>query len=169
MRIARCQSEYSLAMQLFVIRHAVAEEAEPGEDDTARALTKDGKKKLKAVVRGMHALGWRFDRVLSSPWRRAVQTAAIVGKRDPILTELLARPPRSELLGLITTSGSPVAVVGHEPWLTELVAWLAFGDTRHADVLELKKSAVILLDGEPVPGGMTLQGLLPPSVLRAVG
>ena len=168
MGLARCQSEYSRGMQLFVIRHAVAAEAEPGDDDTARALTKDGKRKLRAVVRGMRSLGWKLDRVLSSPWKRAAQTAAIIGKREPILTELLARSPRSELLGLLTTSGSPVAVVGHEPWLSELVSWLAFGDTRHADIFELKKAAVVVLDGEAVPGGMTVQALLPPSVLRAI-
>ena len=152
-------------MQLFVIRHGIAEEAGPGEEDAMRALTKDGKKRLKAMVRGMRKLGWKPDRVISSPWRRAVQTAAIVSKRDPILSEHLARSPRSELLTLLSISGDTVAVVGHEPWLGELVAWLAFGDTRHADALELKKSAVVLLDGPAVPGGMTLQALLPPGVL----
>ena len=154
-------------MQLFVIRHGIAEEAEPGEDDAQRALTRDGKKKLKAVVRGMRKLGWKLDNVISSPWRRAVQTAELVSKRNPLLTELLARQPRSELLTLIGTSGDSVAVVGHEPWLGELVAWLTFGETRHADVFEIKKSAVVLLEGEAIPGGMSIHALIPPTVMRA--
>jgi phosphohistidine phosphatase len=152
-------------MQLFVIRHGIAEDAEPGQDDAQRALTKDGKKKQRAVARGMRELGWKLDAVITSPWRRAVQTAALVAKRDPIVTALLTQSPRSDLLGLINHAGERVGVVGHEPWLGELVAWLVFGDTRHGDVFEIKKSAVVLLEGEGVPGGMTLHALLPPRVL----
>lgn len=155
-------------MQLFVIRHAVAEEAEAGASDADRALTKRGKKKLKAVVRGMRALDWRFERVISSPWRRALQTAEIVGKRDPIVTELLACAPRSELLGLLNSAASPAALVGHEPWLSELVAWLTFGETRHADIFAIKKAAVLVLEGSVIPGGMSVQAILPPTVLCAV-
>lgn len=153
-------------MQLFVIRHAIAEEAEVGQNDADRALTKTGKKKLKAVVRGMRAMGWKLDRAITSPWRRAMQTAALVARQDPIVTDLLTCSPRSDLLGLLNRPGETIGVVGHEPWLSELVAWLAFGDTRHSDVFEIKKSAVVLLDGEPVPGGMTVQALVPPRVLR---
>ena len=152
-------------MQLFVIRHGIAAEAKPGQADAERALTKDGRKKLKAVVKGMRALGWRFDRVVSSPWTRAIQTAELIGKREPMLTELLAQPPRSDLLSFFATAGDRLAIVGHEPWLSELVAWLAFGDTRHHDSIDLKKSSVTVLDGPPIPGGMVIHALLPPIVL----
>jgi phosphohistidine phosphatase len=153
-------------MQLFVIRHGIAEDAEPGQDDADRALTKDGKKKLKAVARGMREHDWKLDAVLTSPWRRAAQTAAIITKRDAIATDLLTRSPRSDLLGLVAHAGERVGVVGHEPWLGELIAWLVFGDTRHGDVFAIKKASVAILEGEAVPGGMTLHALLPPRVLR---
>ena len=91
-------------MQLFVIRHGIAEEAEPGEPDAERALTKDGKKKLKAVVRGMRAAGWKLDRVITSPWRRAMQTAAVLAKRDPIVTDLLTCSPRSTAFAHVHTT-----------------------------------------------------------------
>ncbi len=155
-------------MQLFVIRHGVAEEAEAGEPDADRALTKDGKKKLKAVVRGMRAMGWKLDRVITSPWRRALQTASLVAKREPIVTDLLTCSPRSDLLSLLHHPGQAVGVVGHEPWLGELVAMLVLGESRHGDVFELKKSAVVVLSGDVMPGGMMLQGLLPPRVLRSI-
>jgi phosphohistidine phosphatase len=155
-------------MQLFVIRHGIAEDAGPDQVDADRALTKDGKKKLKQVVRGMRAVGWKLDRVVSSPWRRAMQTAAVVSKHEPIVTDLLTTSPRSDLLYVLNRPGEAVGVVGHEPWLSELVAWLVLGDSRHGDIFELKKSSVALLDGEVVPGGMTLHGLLPPRVLRSV-
>jgi phosphohistidine phosphatase len=162
---------YKPGMQLFVIRHAIAEDAAPGQDDASRQLTEDGEKKLKKVVKGMRAFGIVFERVLTSPWVRAAQTAHRLRDlcdRDPIATPLLAASPRSELLAQIAELGVDTAVVGHEPWLTELVAWLAFGDTRHGDAFELKKGGVILLEGSCVPGGMQVKAVLPPKLLRCL-
>jgi phosphohistidine phosphatase len=86
----------------------------------------------------------------------------------PLSTELLCQVPKSELLALIAELNETTAVVGHEPWLGELVAWLAFGDTRHGDALCLKKGGVVWLEGSCVPGGMQLRAVLPPNVLRSV-
>jgi phosphohistidine phosphatase len=157
------------AMHLFVIRHAIAEEAAPGQPDSERALTDEGQKKLKKVVRGMREIGIDFDRILTSPWTRALQTAEMLAPLcddPPLQTQLLAQTPRSELLAQIAELAEDTAIVGHEPWLSELVAWLAFGDTRHGDALELKKASVVWLEGSAVPGGMAVRAILPPSVLR---
>ena len=159
-------------MHLFVVRHAIAEERQPDQQDPDRALTKDGERKLRAAVRGMRALEWRFERVLASPWARAARTAELlapVSEQAPIVTELLCQPPRKELLALISEgSGATTAVVGHEPWLGELVALLAFGDGRHGEALELRKSGVVWLEGTVVPAGMLLRAIVPPKLLRAV-
>jgi phosphohistidine phosphatase len=159
-------------MQLLVIRHAVAEDPGPDLDDAARALTDAGKVKLRRAVRGLRALDVRLARVLTSPWKRAAQTArqlAPIAAGEPIVTELLTQPPRAELLALIAEGGETTAVVGHEPWLGELAAWLAFGDTRHGDALIIKKSGVIWLEGTAVPGGMQIRAVLPPRLLRQLG
>jgi phosphohistidine phosphatase len=158
-------------MQLFVIRHAVAEDIGPGIDDTARELTDAGKTKLRQAVRGLRALDIRFQRILTSPWKRAVQTArqlAPIAAGGPIVTELLTQPPRAELLALIAEGSETTAVVGHEPWLGELAAWLAFGDARHGDALIIKKCGLIWLEGTSVPGGMQIRAVIPPRVLRAL-
>lgn len=158
-------------MNLFVIRHAIAEEAPEGQADSERALTDEGIKKAKKAVRGMREVGIDFDRILTSPWTRAVQTAELLASlcdEPPIATQLLAQMPRSELLAQIAELAEDTAVVGHEPWLSELVAWLAFGDTRHGDALELKKSCVVWLEGSAVPGGMAIRAMLPPSMLRVL-
>jgi phosphohistidine phosphatase len=158
-------------MQLFVIRHAVAEDIGPGIDDTARELTDAGKTKLRQAVRGLRALDIRFQRILTSPWKRAVQTArqlAPIAAGGPIVTELLTQPPRAELLALIAEGSETTAVVGHEPWLGELAAWLAFGDARHGDALIIKKCGLIWLEGTAVPGGMQIRAVIPPRVLRAL-
>ena len=159
-------------MQLYVIRHAIAEDQMPGEADDKRELTKAGKKRMKEVVRGMRELDWRFDHIITSPWTRAYDTARLLERlceTDLITTDLLAQSPRSELLALIAeTVGESIALVGHEPWLGELVAWLAFGDTRHGEALRLKKCGAVLLAGSAVPGGMEIQAIIPPKALRSL-
>ena len=158
-------------MQLFVIRHAIAEEAAEGQADQDRALTDDGVRKMRRVVKGLRRLDIELDRILTSPWRRATQTAMLVQPlcdQPPLATELLAQTPKAELLALIAELDETTAVVGHEPWLGELVAWLAFGDTRHGDALQLKKGGVVWLEGSCVPAGMTVRAIMPPAVLRSV-
>ncbi|MBL8954027.1 MAG: histidine phosphatase family protein [Myxococcaceae bacterium] len=155
-------------MNLFIIRHAIAEERTDDGDDTQRALTKEGREKFKEAVAGLKALGYRFDRLYHSPWRRAVETAEEAAKLvDGELTALdaLAGPPRDALLSELR--GVDVAVVGHEPWLGELIAWLVTGELGLGAHFVMKKGGVAWLEGTAQPGKMTLRALLPPKVLRA--
>ena len=158
-----------------MIRHAIAAPREDYADDAARPLTGKGVKRFKRVVRGLDALGVELCCVLHSPWRRAVETAELMG---PIVkgelaaalrpTDLLIAPPRAELLGEISTAAAEgaVAVIGHEPWLGELIATLCFADARRGEQVPLRKGGVAWLDGTAAPGGMVLRALLPPKVLR---
>ena len=158
-------------MQLYVIRHGIAEDAAPGQDDAERALTDAGKQKLRREVKGLRELGWTFERVLTSPWLRATETAKLLAplaEAEPTETELLAAPPSRELMTLIAeTQVEHVAVVGHEPWLGELVQWLALGDP-HRDAIVLKKGGIAWLSGTPLPGAMKVRALLPPKLIRAL-
>ena len=158
-----------MSLELFVVRHAIAEERSSRKDDVARALTPDGRERFERGVKGLERLGLAFDRIDHSPWLRAVQTAELL---LPLLDERgstrvcaeLAAPPSGTLLeGL---GEGRVAVVGHEPWLSELVAWLVSGDAGDGAGFEMKKGGVAWLEGEPRPGAMTLRALLPPRVLR---
>lgn len=164
-------------MDLFVIRHAIAAEAKPDQDDTARELTSEGKSKFRKSVQGLRELDWSFERILSSPWTRAVQTVELlkpVTEGPVIATELLTDKPRPELFALIAESTAPqrkgyaTAVVGHEPWLSELVAWLTLGDPHRSEAIEIKKGGLVWLEGAAVPGGMKLRALLTPRLLRAL-
>jgi phosphohistidine phosphatase len=158
------------AMELYVIRHAIAEDAAPDQDDATRQLTRDGEKKLKAEVKGLRELGWVFDRVLTSPWERARRTAELlapVSECMPVETPLLAMSPTRELLALLGETGTHVAIVGHEPWLTELIQWLTLADP-YRNALALKKGGIAHLEGAPVPGAMKLRALLPPRILRSL-
>lgn len=152
-------------MDLFVIRHAIAED---GEDDDARALTKKGRRKFNREVSGLRELGVQFKRVLHSPKLRAVQTAELLspvvkGKLE--VTSLLAKEPTQELIASL--KGDALALVGHEPHLSALIAWLVLGDAGAGGAFELRKGGVAQLEGEPSPRGMRLVALLPPRVLRS--
>src|SRR5438094_5163246 len=96
-------------MHLFVVRHAIAEEAEEGQEDADRALTNDGARKFKREVRTLRELDWRFSRVLTSPWKRAAQTAELL---KPLIdgetteTELLCDKTRAELFAMIAETSA---------------------------------------------------------------
>ena len=154
-------------MELFLIRHAIAED---GADDDVRPLSSKGIKRFKQTVTGLEALDIRFNRVLHSPKLRAVQTAELLqrlldGTKEQ--SPLLAISPSAAVLELLV--GDVVAVVGHEPHLSTLLAWLVTGEATLGGAFELKKGCVARLEGSPTPAGMRLRFLLPPSTLRRMG
>ena len=159
-------------MKLLIIRHAIAIERSDEVADEDRRLTGRGRRRFRQVARGLAALDLHVELVLASPWRRAHETAALLGKlvierRPPVLTALFAAAPRAELLSVIAGAGvARLAVVGHEPWLGELVAMLTSGDARHGELVPFKKGGVALLEGTATPGGMVLRALLPPDITR---
>lgn len=156
-------------MDLFIVRHAVAVPRREGLEDAARRLTTKGAARFRRVVRGLAACGVELERVWHSPWRRAVETAELM---SPVTTgkmvaaPLLAQAPTRRLLGELR--GEAVAVVGHDPWLSELVAWLVVGDREAFARFPLKKGGVAWLRGDPRPAGMQVYALLTPKILELV-
>jgi phosphohistidine phosphatase len=157
-------------MQLFLVRHAPALPRAAGGGDAARPLSPEGRSGFARSVRGLERLGLRFDRLYHSPWLRAVQTAdalmSLVDGESVVCPEL-ARAPSAELLSCVR--GERVALVGHEPWLSALCAWLVLGSSANGSRLVVKKGGVVRLQGRLAPSGMELLALLPPKALRALG
>jgi phosphohistidine phosphatase len=167
-------------MRLLVIRHAVAEDrdafAVTGQPDARRPLTDDGRKKMKAAVRGLKGIVPRLDVLATSPLLRAAQTAEIVsqayGRMETRTVEELSPERRpDELLGWLRSHqpGDTVAVVGHEPHLGFLVGWLLTG--RNDSFVEFKKGGAVLLefDDPPAGGNAVLTWALSPRLLRSLG
>jgi phosphohistidine phosphatase len=161
-------------MQLLIIRHAIAVDRETTDlPDEERPLTRQGIRRFRSAARGLARLVPRPDMIFTSPLRRARQTARIAarawGGPDPVEAVSLAGGDFEEVAETLT--GFPpeavVAIVGHEPQLSEMLARLLGG----ADVnrLVFKKGGVALLD---VPGrledGGQLTFFLPPRVLREI-
>jgi phosphohistidine phosphatase len=146
-------------MDLFLIRHAIAEERRAGLPDAQRALTRKGRTRFEAVVQRLDHAGFHFDRVYYSPWLRASQTAdllAPITSGPMIPTEALAQSPRPAFFASL--EGEKVACVGHEPWLSDTVALLTTG-TPNGTWLKLKKGSVTWLRGPPSPASMQLRAL----------
>ena len=159
-------------MQLIIIRHAIAvPRGTPGIPDEERALTPEGEQRFREAAKGLASLVGRPKALLTSPWLRAKQTAAIAaaawGRLEPKETPALASGSFDEQAAVLDRypGESTVAVVGHEPWVSELLARLL--GSSHDDRLEFKKGGAALVD---VPGrlaeGGQLVWYLPPKVLR---
>ena len=158
-------------MQLIIIRHAIAvPHGTPGYADEDRPLTPEGEAKFREAARGLARLSGRPDALLTSPWLRARQTAALAGaawKVEPKEAKALAGGTFEEQAAVLDTfpRNSTIAVVGHEPYVSELLARLV--GTKRAERLEFKKGGVAIVD---VPGaladGGSLTAYLPPKVLR---
>jgi phosphohistidine phosphatase len=152
---------------LYIIRHGIAEDAAPGRKDSQRNLTQEGRERFALVVGALERVGVRPGVVLHSPWDRATQTAAMLApltEGSPTPCDLLARPPGEDLLTLLAQHAS-VAVVGHEPWLSDL-AWILAAGSQSPSPIRLQKGGFIWLRGSVEPAGMELRAVVPPRMWR---
>ncbi|MDP8243108.1 MAG: phosphohistidine phosphatase SixA [Candidatus Hinthialibacter antarcticus] len=163
-------------MELYIIRHAIAVDRFDAEvqSDAERWLTDEGIEKMKIAARGLASLIDGFDCIYTSPYRRAKETAQIVADALPAPIEELGELQPGVEFGLIakmlqSKTDDCVALVGHEPDLSELISE-SISATMHARVL-MKKGAVARIDfpSQIAPGFGTLAWLLQPKQLRALG
>ena len=156
-------------MHLYLLRHAHAENLELGNVDANRKLTLKGHDQAKTLRRSLQALEIEFDTVISSPWRRARQTASALESvaKNLEISELLAAPPSQALLRLIEERSQQkptIALVGHQPWISQLTSLLLTGDSSLETIFEYKKCSFYAL--EYSPEHTYLRFILPPGVLR---
>ena len=155
-------------MTLYLIRHAEAEERRDNLLDHDRRLTDKGHAQARRLSQVLEKLGARFDTLISSPLVRAVETAdalaTLATKREK--NEHLAQTPDSALLGLIRNHSGNIGLVGHEPYMSQLVSLLLFGTPQHADRFEFKKAALYAIEWPDQPHVLFV---LPPSVVKRLG
>jgi phosphohistidine phosphatase len=167
-------------MYLYLIRHGIAEDPDPLLDpimrDESRVLTKLGRKKIAQVANRLQRLDLSFDLIITSPLIRARQTADILIDQQ-ISTKLAISEdlkPAGNLPAWLmnwndqspTTDIANLALIGHEPNLSNWAELLIFGKICHK--LILKKGGMIGLkfpDNRIVMGTAQLHCLIPPKYL----
>lgn len=158
---------------LFLVRHAIAEARGPAwPDDTVRPLTKKGEVRMREIARRLKALRETSNVVVTSPLKRAKDTALILMREwssssDVEEIDALApgHTPAQTMAAVVEEmTGDRIAVVGHEPDLGEFAAWLISAK----EAVPFKKGGVARIDLESLskPREGQLIWLATPKLLR---
>ncbi len=157
-------------MNLYLLRHAHALDVEEAsvETDEARPLSDEGLRSVADLAAALKRVGVSFDAIFSSPLRRALQTA------EELARHLAAAPavapleqlapdwsPKKLAKQLLPLEADEVLLVGHEPEIGRLAAWL-IGDKEVR--VEFAKGAIacVRCDGAPQKGIGALAWLVTP-------
>jgi len=117
-------------MELFILRHAEAGKSLSTQTrDAERSLTAEGKEELEDVARSLSRLKIKPDHIVSSPLKRARETADGVAKalkqrgKVEIWDELKPEGSKQELYKRLSKlkQESTVLCIGHEPYLTQAI------------------------------------------------
>jgi phosphohistidine phosphatase len=160
-------------MIIYILRHAIAEKRSPARPDDARGLTRQGRGRLREVLACARRAKVEPSLILTSPYRRAVETAAIAA-------EILGYSGSVEHTDALLPPASPedvwreirkhrgeaaILLTGHEPLLGQTVAYLTGAPPGS---IELKKAALASVSMERLgasPRGV-LEWLLTPKLAR---
>jgi phosphohistidine phosphatase len=163
-------------MELLMIRHAIAEDREEfartGKSDFFRPLTERGRDRMIRGAAGLHTLVPSIELLASSPMTRAEETARIVateyGLQDFERVDSVGTSDADRFLEWLRRCGpaGTVAVVGHEPHMSDWAGWFLTG--AWSDFMILKKGSACLLEfpADIKPGAALLRWVLTPVQLR---
>ncbi|HEY2844474.1 MAG TPA: phosphohistidine phosphatase SixA [Bryobacteraceae bacterium] len=159
-------------MEIYILRHGEAEMREEGKADRDRKLTAAGKKDLKSVLKMARKMGVAPQIILTSPLRRAQETAAIASEvlhsKHVVETKTLlpgASPDQVwKEIGALPKVES-VLIAGHNPHLGSLIGLLL----EVALMVDLKKGALMRITTQSrlgPPRGV-LKWLITPRLAKA--
>lgn len=158
-------------MRVYLLRHGIAEDGRPGMPDSERTLTGEGRRKLRDVIKAAKGAGFAPDLIVSSPYRRCIETADVAaqmvtykdqlvlsdalvpdGNTDEVWTELRAYRDMQAVL-----------LVSHEPLIGYLFGYLLGTPSL---LVDFKKGALARIDIDafgPRPRGV-FRYFLPPKL-----
>ena len=144
-------------MEIYILRHGVAEEPQTGQPDSERALTPDGRKKLRNVLRtarcGRRCAVADFDQPLQA---RAADSSARGGDfgvqgRAACAPRRWSRAHRPKAVWdeiRVHKDEARILLAGHEPLFSRLTAYLLGSPNLQVD---FKKGAIACIELERFP------------------
>jgi len=161
-------------MFIYFLRHASAgQRLNNPKKDEKRGLDKDGIEQCGYVGRALAALGVQVEVIISSPLKRATQTAALVGNEmgheGRLVLENGLRPEATyadfqKMLAKYARQDS-ILLVGHNPNLREFLGRV-IADGKGEAVVELKKGTVAKVETRRNAG--SLSWCITPRILRTI-
>jgi phosphohistidine phosphatase len=163
-------------MFVYFLRHASAGQRRLGasaREDEKRALDKDGLEQCRYLGRALAALGVELDVIITSPLKRAEQTAALVGSElghtGQLVTEDALRPEAGfedfQEMTKKYARREAIMVVGHNPNLSEFLSRVICDGGCEA-AIELKKGAIAKVEMRRNAG--SLSWCITPRILRTL-
>jgi phosphohistidine phosphatase len=137
-------------MELFILRHGEAGKRLGTGNDAARSLTVAGQKEVEEVAESLTEMNVKLDFIVTSPLKRALQTAEIVAGTLKVKKngfeewdELKPEGNRQEFYRRLSQfkQESSVMVVGHEPYLSTMISELIFNGNGTGQIV-LKKAGL---------------------------
>jgi phosphohistidine phosphatase len=166
-------------VNVFILRHGEAgTHATMPSKDFERPLTESGRDDIESIGSSLRDLKVEFDRVATSPLRRAKETAELVtaaykdnAPKLEIWEELRPEGNRQEAIQRLSRLRQDVDIllVGHDPYLSTLVGELITGGSSAR--ISLKKGGLAKIQMHsfaPKPAG-ELRWLLTPRQLKRMG
>lgn len=174
-------------MQLYLLRHGDAGKrlaaGKSGSVDPSgidSPLTVRGRRDIEITARSLKVLNPKFTDILTSPLKRALQTAKITTKilgaekNLAVYNELAPEGNRLKLYDRLRSFSqeSSILIIGHEPYLTNLICEMVLQKTKVRPVgrINLKKSGLAkirVISLSPNAKG-ELRWLLTPRILRSL-
>lgn len=163
-------------MILYFLRHAIAKDKSHwNKPDSDRPLTSQGVHKMRKTAKGFKHLDLDPDWVLSSPFRRAYDTAVIaadalkIKKKLKVVEDLSSQGSPEQLIRHLARdyrATDTLLLVGHEPYLSKLISVLIGASGPLG--LEFKKGGLCRLEAGPLRYGRcaTLTWWVPPKLLK---
>lgn len=156
-------------IDLYLIRHGIAEVICEDLSDEKRVLSTEGRQKTQMIARRLLALDVYFDTLLTSPLVRARQTAEILVQEQlatkcEVFAPLAPGGTLAELRNWLATQKScSLGLVGHQPGLGLWAEALIWGSAQRG--FEIKKAGVVRLALETSQSLAELVWFLSPKVL----
>jgi phosphohistidine phosphatase len=138
-------------MELYILRHGIAEARRPGYPDVRRRLTEKGKLRLNVILKCARAAKVRPALILTSPYARALETAelaaGILECRNPVVNTdaLLPGASPQAVWNEIRSheDANSILISGHEPLLSRAASYLLGASWP---LVEMKKGALLSID-----------------------